>query len=74
MELDFSSDVIEKLLLKRALSDKNWLNALNNIYDKRWFKVQHVGMIVRLVLNYYKKYTSIPNTAIIQALVKKQIE
>lgn len=74
MELDFSSDVIEKLLLKRALSDKNWLSVLNNIYDKRWFKVQYVGMIVRLVLNYYKKYSSIPNTAIIHALVKKQIE
>jgi len=40
MELDFSIDVIEKLLLKKALNDKNWLNILSKVYDKRWFKDQ----------------------------------
>lgn len=38
MELDFTTDVIEKLLLKRALADKNWLNTVSNIYDARWFR------------------------------------
>ena len=74
MDLDFSNDVIEKLLLKRALADKNWLNILQNVYDKRWFKVEHVGLVLKLVLNYYKKYSSIPSSQVIQALAKRYIE
>lgn len=74
MDLDFPNEVIEKLLLKRALADKSWLNILQNIYDKRWFKTENTGLVLKLVLNYYKKYNSIPNSQIIQALVKKYIE
>ena len=48
MEMDFSSEMIEKLLLKRALNDKSWLNILTNIYDKRWFKVKNLGTIMKL--------------------------
>jgi replicative DNA helicase len=65
METDFSSDLIEKLLLKQALTDKNWINILENLYDKRWFKVQNLGIVLKLVLNYYKKYNAIPNNLII---------
>ena len=60
MELDFSNDVVEKLLLKKALSDKSWLNILTNVYDKRWFKVPNVGTVLKLVVNFYGKYNSIP--------------
>ena len=74
METDFSSDLIEKLLLKQALTDKNWINILENLYDKRWFKVQNLGIVLKLVLNYYKKYNAIPNNLIIQALAKKYSE
>ena len=74
MELDFTSDVIEKLLLKKALADKGWLNILSNIYDKRWFKTQMVGVVLKLVLNYYGKYNSCPNNKIIQLLLKKYVE
>lgn len=74
MELDFSNDIIEKMLLRKALSDKNWLNILSKVYDKRWFKVKNLGMILKLILKFYSKYSSIPNNNIIQALVKKYIE
>lgn len=74
MELDFSNDIIEKLLLKKVLTDKNWINILENLYDKRWFKVENLSLVLKLVLNYYKKYSTIPNNQIILALVKKYSE
>ena len=74
MELDFSNDIVEKLLVKRALTDKNWLDILANVYDKRWFKVENLGLVLKLILNYYKKYNSIPNIPVIIALIKKYIE
>lgn len=74
MELDFSNDVIEKLLLKKALNDKNWLNILSKIYDKRWFKETCVGQILKNIIVFYDKYDVIPNIKTIQALSKKYIE
>ena len=38
MELDFSADIIEKLLLKQSLNDKKWLSILSSINDVRIFK------------------------------------
>ncbi len=52
MDLDFSSDVVEKLLLKKALSDRSWLNILTNVYDKRWFKVPNIGTVLKIMLNF----------------------
>lgn len=40
MELDFSTDIIEKLLLKQSLNDKKWLSILSSINDIRIFKSQ----------------------------------
>lgn len=74
MELDFSNDVIEKLLLKKALNDKNWLNILSKIYDKRWFKETCIGQILKNIIVFYDKYDVIPNIKTIQALSKKYIE
>jgi len=74
MELDFTTDVIEKLLLKKALTDKNWLNILSNAYDKRWFKVKALGIVLKLTLKYYEKYNTCPSSKIIQLLSKKYIE
>ena len=74
MEMDFSSEMIEKLLLKRALNDKSWLNILTNIYDKRWFKVKNLGTIMKLVITFYNKYSTIPSIKVIQALIQKHVE
>lgn len=74
MELDFSHDTIEKLLLKKALVDKNWLNILSKIYDKRWFKDHFVGVTLKNMIAFYNKYESIPNIKTIHAISKKYIE
>ena len=74
MELDFSNDVIEKLLLKKALIDKNWLNILSKTYDKRWFSISCIGVTLKNILAFYNKYDSIPSIQTIQAISKKYIE
>lgn len=74
MELDFSNETIEKLLLKKAQTDKNWLNILSKLYDKRWFKTPGLGPTLKMIISYYDKYNSIPNIKIITALVKKYVE
>lgn len=74
MELDFSIDVIEKLLLKKALNDKNWLNILSKVYDKRWFKDQVLSQILKNMILFYNKYDTLPNIKTINALSKKFIE
>lgn len=74
MELDFSNDVIEKLLLKKALADRGWLNILLNTYDKRWFKDLSVSVTLKNMILFYKKYGSIPSIKAIHALTKKYAE
>ena len=74
MELDFSTDIIEKLLLKQSLNDKKWLNILSSINDIRIFKNQQIKLLVKLLLKYFGKYNSCPNNKVLQLLVKKYIE
>lgn len=82
MELDFSNDVIEKLLLKRALQEKHWLSILANVYEslfsksrfkekKSLFKDKNVSLIVKLAMKYFSKYNQTPNSKVIQLLAKK---
>lgn len=74
MELDFSNDIIEKLLTKKVLSDKNWLNTVSQLFDERWYTVPHVSTILKLTIKYFKKYGTAPSTPVIQALAKKYAE
>ena len=74
MDLDFSNDTLEKLLLKRVLTDKNWIHILSQTFDKRWFKIENVGLIAKLAINFYKKYDSIPTNSVLLALVSRFIE
>ena len=74
MELDFSTDVIEKLLFKRMLNDKKYLNIMSSVFDKRWFTVENLSILCKLALNYYAKYNTIPSSKIILALAKKYVE
>ena len=74
MELDFSNETLEKLLLKKILIDKNWLNILSKLYDKRWFVDNCIGPTIKNVLAFYDKYGSIPSIKTIHALTKKYIE
>lgn len=71
MELDFSNEDLEKILFKKALTDKSWLNILSNIFDKRWCKSEYVGLELSLSIKYYNKYNVCPSNNVIMLLVKK---
>jgi len=74
MELDFTVDVVEKLLLKRTLADKNWLNTMSNIYDSRWFKTPQMDILVNLAVKFYRKYGKAPTTQLMGMLAQKYAE
>lgn len=71
MELDFNDEMIEKMLLKKALVDRKWLNIISNVFDKRWFSVKNMSTILMLVVKYYGKYNSVPSNKVISAMVQK---
>ena len=70
MELDFSRDVLEKLLLKHALVDKKWANILLGTFDKRLFKTPGLSVIATLSAKYYEKYGSMPSIKALAAMSK----
>lgn len=72
--IDFSNDVIERLLFKQMLIDKRYMNICSSIFDKRWIQTEHLAKIMQMSINYYKKYNSIPNTKLVKALAKKYAE
>lgn len=74
MELDFSNDVVEKLLFKKTLTDKKYLSIMSNVFDKRWFQTENLSILYKLVLNYYDKYNATPNIKLLLAMVKRYIE
>lgn len=88
MDLDFTNDTIEKMLLKKALSDKHWLSILSNVYDSLFGKIQNkefrekkslfknrdFSLILRLAMKYFQKYDKSPDNNVIQLLAKKYQE
>lgn len=74
MELEFSRDTIEKLLFKQILTDKLYMNVVSQNFDKRWFKIGHMNLLVELSTKYFKKYGKMPNAKIIKALTKGYVE
>lgn len=71
MGLDFSEDLLERLLFKQILIDKNCMNICSNVFDKRWVQTDHLGSIIQLSVAYFKKYGTVPNTKTVKALVSK---
>lgn len=74
MELDFTSDTVEKLLLKKVLSDRAWLDTLAGVFDRRWFRTKNMGTVLGLALKFYGKYGRAPSVALMSALAKKYAE
>lgn len=72
MELDFTNDLLERVLVKKTLVDKRFLNTISTVLDQRWFECsKQLGIISKLILKYYKAYESTPTTQIVQAMVSK---
>lgn len=69
--MDFTHEVIEKLLVKKVLTEKKYMNILSNIFDKRWFDVENYGVIMKLAITYFRKYDIIPSRHVVKALCEK---
>lgn len=74
MELDFSRDMVEMMLYKKASLDKAWMNILSNTYDERFFKTPYLGLITKLLVKYYSKYGVAPSAKAISNMVKAYSE
>lgn len=70
----FSKDLLEKYLLKKILTDKSYMNICSAIYDKRWISDKNIGISIKLAINYFKKYSSVPSVKTIKSIFKKYIE
>lgn len=74
MELDFSRDILEKLLFKQILTDKQYMNVVSQNFDKRWFKVANMSTLIDLSVKFFRKYGKIPNSKTLKALTKGFLE
>lgn len=74
MEFEYTSELVERLILKRTLSDKKYLGILTDIFDVRWFDNKNISVILRNVIKFYKKYQKVPSNSIILAICKKYCE
>lgn len=71
MQLDFTKDLLERLLFKKILTDRTYTTMLSSEFDSRWIGIDHLGKIAKLCLNFYKKHNIVPNVKIVKAIVEK---
>ena len=71
IQLDFTSDFVEKLFLHKVFYNREYVVLINNIFDKRWFVTSEIGDIVSLVLAFYKKYDKMLNKTVLNNLIIK---
>ena len=74
MELEFSRDILEKLLFKQILTDKQYMIVVSQNFDKRWFKTSSMDSSIEIAIKYFKKYGTIPNIKVLKALLKGFVE
>ena len=72
MELDFTNELLERVLVKKSLVDKRFLNAISPLLDVRWFEgSKALGVVAKLIVKYFNAYDAIPTPQIVQAMVQK---
>ena len=72
MELDFTNELLERVLVKKSLVDKRFLNAISPLLDVRWFEgSKALGVVEKLIVKYFNAYDAIPTPQIVQAMVQK---
>jgi len=69
--LELSDLFKEQLFLKQVLSSENYILALINIFDDRWFSNPAIRLLTKIVFAYFKQYKKIPNIFILEKIVEK---
>ena len=73
-DLDFSREIVEELLLKQILTDKQYISVISSNFDKRWFKTENIALIYDLAIKFYKKYDKIPSVKLLKGLLRGYVE
>lgn len=74
MEIDFSREDIEKMLFKKATSDKKWMNILAGTFDKRFFKTPNMALLADMLVRYYGKYGHAPSGKTLSSMARAYAE
>lgn len=74
VETDFTNEFIERLLVRRCLSDKKYIGIISGMFDRRWFDNDRACKILNLAINYYNKFNSVPSNPVLMEMVKKFCE
>ena len=74
MEIDFSREDIEKMLFKKAISDKKWMNILAGTFDRRFFKTPNMALLADMLVKYYTKYGHSPSNKTLSSMAKAYAE
>lgn len=71
-ETVLTDEVIERLILKKVLSDKSYMTMLVEFFDKRWFDDERIMITIGISIAYYKKYDKLPTTGTLKAFLDKK--
>lgn len=75
MDYDYTFDVIEKMLVKKSLTDKKYLNIISEVFDLRWFeKDKNRGILLKMAIGYCRKYDKLPTNKTMNALIQGYCE
>lgn len=86
MEFDFTNEIIEKILVKKTMSDRKYLSKMseilslkpskkdNRIFEDRFFENKNLEVIEHLLIIFFDKYNRIPDITEIKALLLRYKE
>lgn len=70
-ELDLSQDQIEPIILNRFYRNREYISVVVDYFDKRFFINKLVGDVLYFLVEYYKKFSKLPNLETFKMIVKK---
>jgi replicative DNA helicase len=71
---DFTDAFIEKIILNKVYTEKQYTLFFEGIFDKRWFEDDRIAAIINLIILYNKKYCNVPKLNILNEIIKKYCE
>jgi Replicative DNA helicase len=72
MEFEFTNETLEKMVVKKMLTDKKFLSAISPYFDTRWFECSKpLGAVSSIIFKYYKKFDVLPNINLLRAIIEK---
>ena len=83
MDFDFTNEIIEKILVKKTMSDRKYLSKMSEIlsitptkkdsrrFEDRFFENKNLEVIEQLMIAFFNRYDRIPTITEIKAFILK---